>query len=133
MERIQHLNTLGLKYDHIALTQSYDSEGKVVSISKAKFIEAVYKKPGNTIIFIDDRLKSVLEFVELNLGIGFSMDRPYNDQDLKKLQENPILENKIYLGRGKTMKDQVEDVISQIEIITDILGTKVFAMQKGNL
>jgi len=124
MERIQHLNTLGLNYDHIALTQSFDKDGKVVSLSKAKYIEAVYKKPGNTLIFIDDRLRSVNEFVRLGLGFGFSMDRAYNNKDLEELREDPLLERRVYLGRGLTMKEQILDLIPQIERVAEALSAK---------
>jgi len=130
MERIQHLNTLGLNYDHIALTQAFDKEGKVVSLSKAKFIEAVYKRPGNILVFVDDRMKSVVEFVELGLGYGFSMDRAYNDKDLNVMQMDPMLERRIFLGRGPTMREQVLNLIPQIEEVTDSLSTKIFAIQK---
>lgn len=129
MERIQHLNTLGLNYDHIALTQSFDKNGNVVSLSKAKYIEAVYKKPGSTLIFIDDRMKSVLEFTKLGLGRGFSMDRAYNSSELKEMQNDPFLENRIYLGRGETMKEQILDLIPKIEQVAEALSTKVFIKQ----
>ena len=131
MERIQHLNSLGLNYDHIALTQSFDKNGNVVSLSKAKYIEAVYKRPGNTLIFIDDRMKSVLEFIKLGLGRGFSVDRAYNSNEIKEMQEDPLLENRIYLGRGKTMRDQVLDLIPKIEQVAEALSTKHPVMRIG--
>jgi hypothetical protein len=126
MERIKHLNTLGLNYDHIALTQSFDKSGEVVSLSKAKYIEAVYKRLGNILIFVDDRMKSVIEFVEMGLGHGFSLDRAYNSKEMERLQESPLLERRIHLGRGPTMEAQILDLIPKIEDVAESLSTKLF-------
>lgn len=131
MERIQNLNELGGQfYDHVVFSLAHDTEGKPVSISKAKYIGQLYREQSIK-IFVDDRLKSVNEFVNAGLGYGFSMDRAYNDKDLKELQESRILETRIRLGRGKTMRKQVMDLIPQIEEVTEALSTKIFAVSRG--
>lgn len=124
MERISNIAAFGQFYDHIVFSLSYGPDGKPTSLSKAQYIKNFYKETSLK-IFIDDRLKSVNEFVELGLGVGFSMERAYNSEDLKKLQENPLLSKRTFLGRGKTMKDQVLDLIPQIESVTEHLTQNV--------
>jgi FMN phosphatase YigB (HAD superfamily) len=129
MERIANIASFGQFYDHIVFSLAHDTNGKAVSISKAKYIQQLYIEPSIK-IFVDDRLRSVNEFVELGLGYGFSMDRAYNDKDLEIMQSNPLLERRIFLGRGKTMRDQILDLIPKIEEVTNSLSTKIFAVSK---
>jgi hypothetical protein len=115
MERVRNLALLGEQfYDHLVLTLTHDPSGKIVSISKADYIEGFYREKSIK-IFVDDRLKSVNEFVRKGLGLGFSVDRAYNDLDLAELHRNPDLDRCVYLGRGKTMREQLLDLIPQIE------------------
>jgi FMN phosphatase YigB (HAD superfamily) len=131
MERIANLAQLGGQfYDHIVFSLAHDTQGKAVSISKAQYIANIYKEP-STKIFVDDRLKSVIEFARMGLGYGFSMDRAYNSKDLEELQSDPLLERRVFLGRGGTMREQVLDLIPQVEDVAGRLSQKTFAVQRG--
>jgi hypothetical protein len=113
MERLDNLNQIGLQYDHVVFTQFFTPDGSTGSVSKAQYIKKAYGHFSCYRLLIDDRLKSVNEFVEMGLGFGASVDRAYNSEDVKRLRENPLLEQRIVLGRGPTMREQLLSMVSQ--------------------
>jgi len=132
MERIKNLKEVGLKYDHIVFTQSFNDKGETVSFSKAQYIQEVYGHIKGYKILLDDRMKSVNEFVNLGLGFGVSMDRAYNSKELAELQESVLLKKRIILGRHETRLGQVADALVRMDGLIKSLECPVVANSYQN-
>jgi len=46
---------------------------------------------------------------------------------MEHIQDNPVLERRVFLGRGNTMKDQLLDLIPQLEAVADRMNKNIFA------
>jgi hypothetical protein len=124
-ERIDNLNKWGLWYDHIVMTQFYNKDGTTSSISKAQYIKDVYGSKNEVRILIDDRLKSVNEFVAMGLGFGASVVREYNDKDLEALQESH-LRKRVVLGYAPFDRMlQVKHMLEAASALMDHLDTGI--------
>jgi hypothetical protein len=117
MERIRNLNQIGLRYDHIVFTAFHGPDGKSMGVSKAQYLKEAYSHRFDHIVLIDDRLKSVNEFTQMGLGLGASVVRAYNSEDLKILQEDRLSAKRTVLGVGETRKAQLLDMIDKLKTV----------------
>jgi len=130
MERIRNLKAVGVKFDHLVCTLLVNPDGSQTSVSKAFYIKEVYGDVQGYKILVDDRLKSVNEFVKMGVGLGVSIDRAYNDKDLEELQNDNLLKKRVMLGRGDTYTEQAHDMFNRLEELVATLECPVAAIQR---
>jgi len=115
MERITNLKKYNIYFDHFYSTSFYKPDGTKVNIEKSELIKLLGydDKTKFKNLFIDDRFKSVESFVKNDLGIGASIKRSYNYDDINNCDEEIL--NKILLSRGgKSKTQQVQNLYKMI-------------------
>lgn len=130
MERVANLKLAGVKYDHLVCTLLVNPDGSQNSVSKAHYINEVYGENKGYKILVDDRLKSVNEFVKMGLGLGVSIDRAYNSKDVEELQNDSVLKRFVHLGRGQTYMEQANDMFNRLEALIAHMECPVLAIQR---
>jgi hypothetical protein len=118
VERLRNLRDAGVHYDHYYSTHHFDRKGRALHWDKGEFIADLGFEFAHN-VFVDDRMGTVDKFVRRGLGVGVTVDYPYNSEvrsTLALIEGNPNLIVSPWMGdKAKTVLEFHETVLRTIK------------------